>query len=104
MTLIKSLVLGLLLATGASWAGTLDLNTADAKALEEMKGVGPAKAQAIVEYRNQNGPFKSVDDLAKVPGIKVATIDKNRDLVTVGSPAAPAKPAKAERSAKKDTK
>lgn len=98
----KALAGGLLLAlSGSLWAGTIDINTADAKALEALNGIGPAKAQAIVDYRTQNGPFKSVDDLAKVPGIKAATVDKNRDLATVGGGAAAGKPAK---PSKKETK
>lgn len=46
----------------------VDLNTATQQDLETVKGIGPAKSKAILEYRSKNGPFKSVDDLAKVPG------------------------------------
>ncbi len=99
MKFVKSLALGLLFATGAAFANSIDINTADAKSLEELKGIGPAKAQAIVDYRTQNGPFKSVDDLQKVPGIKAATVDKNRDLAVVAS-GGPTKSAKADKPVK----
>ncbi|MCI4399107.1 MAG: helix-hairpin-helix domain-containing protein [Campylobacteraceae bacterium] len=46
----------------------LDLNTASEAELQKVKGVGPAKAKAIVEYRQKNGSFKSVDDLKNVKG------------------------------------
>lgn len=76
------------------WAASVDVNTADAKTLETLNGIGPAKAAAIVEYRTKNGPFKSVDDLEKVQGIGAATISKNRDSLSIGGKAAAAaKPA-----------
>ena len=76
----------------------VNVNTATVDELDkQLTGIGPAKARAIVEYREKNGPFKSVDDLAKVPGIKEATINKFRAQATVGNgavpkPATPAKP------------
>ena len=48
--------------------------------------LGAGKAAAIVEYREENGPFKSVDDLALVKGIGAATIEKNRDKISVSAP------------------
>ncbi len=103
MNIIKAIVAGLaLMLASASWAAPVDINSADAKALETLNGVGPAKAQAIVEYRTKNGAFKSVDDLEKVSGIGKATIDKNRDNLTVsGKSASKAVPAA---TAKKETK
>ena len=66
--LIQALVASLLPAI--AWAGPVNVNTADAATLaSELDGIGPAKAQAIVEYRQQNGPFRSADDLLKVQGI-----------------------------------
>jgi competence protein ComEA len=50
-----------------------------------MVGIGPAKAQAIVEYRDTHGPFKTVDDLLQIKGIGSATLDKNRERVTAAS-------------------
>lgn len=91
MNAIKSVLAGLFLAVASlAWAASIDINTADAKTLEGLKGVGPAKAQAIVEYRTKNGPFKSVDDLEKVSGIGAATIAKNRDQISIGGKAAAA--------------
>ncbi len=65
-------------------AGALNINTADAESLASgLNGVGDAKAVAIVEYRQQNGPFKSIDDLALVKGIGEGTVDKNRENIVV---------------------
>jgi competence protein ComEA len=63
--------------------GPIDLNTATAAELEELPGVGPATAAAIVEHRDENGPFASVDDLTDVSGIGPAKLDAIRDLVRV---------------------
>ena len=62
----------------------VNINTADAAALEVIGGIGKKKAQAIVDYRQKNGPFKTVDDLKKVAGIKDKTLAKIKDKVTVG--------------------
>ncbi|MCI0401242.1 MAG: helix-hairpin-helix domain-containing protein [Gammaproteobacteria bacterium] len=65
----------------------VNINTADAKTLASaMKGVGPVKAEAIVAYREQHGPFMSVEDLTLVDGIGEQTVDMNRDILTVGKP------------------
>ncbi|WP_371926504.1 ComEA family DNA-binding protein [Chromobacterium sp. IIBBL 290-4] len=68
----------------------VNLNTATQQQLEALKGIGPAKAKAIVDYRTKNGPFKTVDDLKKVSGIGDKTLEKLRkDLaVSGGAPAA----------------
>lgn len=62
----------------------LDINTADAAALEELPGVGPATASAILEHRSEKGRFASVDALLDVRGIGEAKLESMRDLVTVG--------------------
>ncbi len=64
----------------------VNLNTADAAELEELPGIGPAHAKAIIADR----PFKSVDDLERVKGLGKARIDELKDLVTVAAPAAKA--------------
>ncbi|MEU4362954.1 ComEA family DNA-binding protein [Promicromonospora sp. NPDC023987] len=70
--------------TGSAAGGTVDINAADASALEELPGVGPSIAQAIVEWRETNGPFASVDELEDVPGIGPATLDEIRESARVG--------------------
>ena len=94
-----------LLLMQVALAEPVNINTADATALAKaLNGIGPAKAKAIVSYREKNGPFKSVDQLAMVEGITQKLIDKNRADIKLGSgekagapaaaPAAkPAKPA-----------
>jgi competence protein ComEA len=61
----------------------VDLNTADVSQLDALPGVGPAIAQAIVDHRESNGPFTSVDDLLDVRGIGEAKLADLRDRVTV---------------------
>ncbi|MEE1650985.1 helix-hairpin-helix domain-containing protein [Brachybacterium sp. J144] len=67
----------------ASAASPIDLNTATVQQLVELPGVGPAIAQRIVDHREANGPFTSVDDLLEVSGIGPATLEKIRPLATV---------------------
>jgi len=69
---------------GSSTAGpqVVDVNSATIDALDELPGVGPATAAAIVAERERNGPFVGVDDLDRVPGIGPAKLDALRDLVT----------------------
>ncbi len=69
--------------TTPSAAAPVDLNTADLGQLEALPGIGPATAQAIVDRRERNGPFRSVDDLLDVRGIGSAKLDAIRDLVRV---------------------
>ncbi len=61
----------------------VNINTADEAALKSLKGIGEKKAKAIIEYRQKNGPFKSVDDLGKVKGIGDKRLGKLKDQVTV---------------------
>ncbi len=83
-TLRKLLLLTvLLLPVYAGAADTININTADKTALMEMiNGIGEKKAEAIIAWREQNGPFKSVDDLALVKGIGNSTVEKNRDKLS----------------------
>ncbi len=60
----------------------VDVNVADVRTLDELPGVGPATAAAIVAEREQHGPFVSVDDLLRVPGIGPAKLERLRDSVT----------------------
>jgi competence protein ComEA len=83
----------------------VNVNTATKDELVGLPGIGPAKAQAIVDYRNQHGPFRSVDELRKVKGIGEKLFLQIRSEVAVSGGAAPkaaATPVKAE--AKPDAK
>ncbi len=61
----------------------IDINTADALILENLRGIGPKKAAAIIEFRDKNGMFESVEDLKKINGIGQKTVDKNLDIMEV---------------------
>lgn len=75
------LMLGLL-SFGLALAA-VNLNTATKQELESLQGVGPAKAQAIIDYRTKNGGFKTIDDLKNVSGIGDKTFDKLKSEITV---------------------
>ena len=61
------------------FGGPVNVNTADADTIaRELRGVGPAKARAIVTYREENGPFETVDDLLKVQGIGPKVLEDNK--------------------------
>jgi competence protein ComEA len=66
---------------GPSPASPLDLNSATAEELDALPGVGPATAQKIVDYRQQHGPYRSVNDLDAIPGIGPAKIANLKGLV-----------------------
>lgn len=92
-TLLATLALGLALSFSAFGAGSVDINSADAPTLAAgLNGVGMKKAEAIVAYREANGPFTDADALANVKGIGEKTVEHNRESISVGSSAA-AKPA-----------
>lgn len=76
-------MLALVLSIAVAAAG-IDINTADAKTLEKLPGVGPAKAQAIIDHRTKVGPFKTVEELKKVEGIGDKTFDALKGEITVG--------------------
>ena len=61
----------------------IDINRAETWLLEALPGIGPVKAQAIIDYRRQNGPFSSTNELIRVEGIGTATYEKFKDLITV---------------------
>ena len=98
----------LLAAPGLLLAATpVNINKADAATIaSSLDGIGPAKAQAIVAWRDEHGPFKTVDDLSHVKGIGAATLERNRTAILLADNASDApKPAtpKKHRSRKADT-
>lgn len=62
-------------------SGRINVNTANVAALTALKGVGEKKAQAIVAYRREHGPFNSLDQFEEVPGIGPALIENNRGRI-----------------------
>lgn len=106
---IKSLILiiaTVLLAMTAfmTSAEPININTATAKEMAVgLKGIGPKKAEAIVAYREKQGPFQAVDDITRVPGIGPSTLRQNQDNLTVGKSAQSTTPPNAveQSSAKK---
>ena len=88
--MIKQLFLALVLVLGLGAAAVaaepVDVNNATAEELAEaLNGVGETKAEAIIRYREANGPFKHVDELINVRGIGMTTVDKNRDMIRLES-------------------
>lgn len=67
----------------AEQAQKIDINRAEAWLLEALPGIGEVRAQAIVGYRMEHGPFRRIEDLLKVSGIGPATFDKIKDCITV---------------------
>jgi competence protein ComEA len=85
-----TLLIALLMVSLNAFAA-VNVNTASEAELQTLAGIGPAKAKAIIDYRDKNGAFKSVDDLTKVPGIGAGVLSKIRNDVTLtGSTTPPA--------------
>lgn len=61
----------------------ININLASADELTELSGIGPSRAEDIVKYREENGPFSSIDDIKNVPGIGEGIFDRMKDLITV---------------------
>ncbi len=86
---LRHAVMALALLPALAFAGPVDINSADARTLaKELQGVGLARAQAIVEYREKNGAFKRAEDLAQVKGIGMKVIEHNRENIKLGGKAA----------------
>lgn len=97
MQVLKALIFGVLLAVGSGWlmpahaarsepalqaVPRVNINQASADELSEsLLGVGPSKAEAIVEHREKNGPFNSAEELTHVKGIGAATLKRNLDRI-----------------------
>ncbi len=100
--ILASVILSLALALPAFAAGQVDINKDDAKTLAEgLNGVGMSKAEAIVAYRDEHGPFSSADDLTQVKGIGEKIVEKNRDIIEVSG--GKAKSSASRKTAKADS-
>jgi competence protein ComEA len=75
----------------SGWAAdTVNINQASAQEIADtLQGVGMAKAEEIVRYRESNGAFQHADELVNVKGIGLATVDKNRERITLGGAESP---------------
>jgi competence protein ComEA len=85
MKTIKSIVLIFLLSfSNLIYAAQVNINSADVETLaSELSGIGQSKAEAIVSYRQQHGPYKQIEDLANVKGIGMSTIEKNKSIIVL---------------------
>jgi competence protein ComEA len=88
----------------AAAAAAIDVNTATHAELVALPGIGPAKAQAIVDYRSQHGPFKSVDEVRKVKGIGDKLFQQIKPELTIGSASKSVAQASVKTDAKADAK
>jgi len=89
MKFLLTLLATCMLASLASAADPVNVNTASAEEIaESLNGVGLSKAALIVEYRETNGPFTHADELVNVKGIGVRTVDKNKDMILLQGPEA----------------
>ena len=88
MQILRKLVVLVLLGLPAAVLadGEVDINTADKETLMTLSGVGESFAQKIINYRERNGGFKTVQELTNIRGIGQALVDKNKDILTAGEP------------------
>lgn len=87
----------------AQAGGKIDINTASSEELQELYRVGPKTAEKIILYRDENGPFKKIEDIMNVSGIGEKTFERMKDLITVGGGSAKASTAKKTTSTAKKT-
>ncbi|HRE12878.1 MAG TPA: helix-hairpin-helix domain-containing protein, partial [Usitatibacteraceae bacterium] len=96
MKKLVALFAALVAYAGMAFAA-VNINSATKEQLESLDGIGPVKAQAIVDYRKKNGPFKTLEDVKKVDGVGDATFDKiKKDIALSGTTTVPAAAAKAD--------
>lgn len=78
------LAIAFALSSATAWAGPVNINSADAKTLaKELVGVGPEKAEAIVKYRTEKGPFTAPEQIKKVNGIGDAIFEQNKANIKI---------------------
>ena len=83
---VMTAVLTAIILFNTVWAAEvpqININTATAQELSQLKGVGPSYAAKIVSYREANGPFAAPEELVKVPGIGMKTFEANKDRIVV---------------------
>ncbi len=82
---VRSCILAVLLTLPTFlFAGEIiNINTADKEVLMSIKGIGEKRAEAIIAYRDQNGSFKSIEQLADVKGVGLTVVDNNREILVV---------------------
>src|SRR5436853_479575 len=98
---MKRLLIALVLLVVSSFAlAAVNINTATKEELDALPGIGPVKAQAIIDYRAKNGRFNSPEDIMKVPGIKEGTFGPLKDKISVTGPSTPVTAAPATRESK----
>jgi len=89
----RKMVIVVFLSVLVGWAGVINaaaadgkkinINTASAEELAQLKGIGSSHAASIIEFREKNGPFKNPEDLINVPRIGRKTFEKNKDLIII---------------------
>ncbi|MDX1453685.1 MAG: ComEA family DNA-binding protein [Oleiphilaceae bacterium] len=83
MNIIRTLFVVISMAFASFAFAQVNINKADVEQLQELDGIGEAKALAIIEHRKTHGPFKSAEELAEVKGIGDKTVAKNKDDIIV---------------------
>ena len=86
VVLVVFVILAGVISLYAGEADKININTASAEELTQLKGIGPGHAAKIVAYREQNGPFKAPEEVIKVPGIGRKTFDNNKELIQIEMP------------------
>lgn len=86
MLLVVLVVLAGVLNVNAGEVQKININTASADELTQLKGIGPSHAAKIVEFREKNGPFKLPEDVMQVAGIGQKTFENNKDVILVEKP------------------